>query len=219
MGHLFQGAIDLEQSGLVRPVAQAGEKAGPTRAPQAKQRASALGHLKQAAAQLPGVAEAQARYGVALVLTNEQALGRQYLQNALRQGDLDPQYQFWAAWTILQAGYPEEAEPIVESLYRQLDQGTIPHELAGTLHQIRGELYQGRRGPGDLERAAQEFEKASAPGALGQGRDSGVALRLAQIDVQLGRYDSALARINRLRSQGQGGAAAENLAVLIYEEQ
>ena len=91
-----------------------------------KLRAKALGHLKQAAILLPTMAEAQARYGVALVLNQEQSLGRQYLQNALRMGNLEPQYQFWAAWTILQAGYPEEAEPILDSLYRQLAQGTIP---------------------------------------------------------------------------------------------
>jgi cellulose synthase operon protein C len=216
MGHLFQGAIDLEQSGLVRAVPQAGERTEPARAPQAKLRASALSHLKQAAAQLPGVAEAQARYGVALVLTQEQGLGRQYLQNALRQGNLDPQYQFWAAWSILQAGYPEEAEPIVESLFRQLAQGTIPAELKGTLHQITGELYQARRGPGDLERATQEFDKAAA---LGQGPDSGIVLRQAQLDVQLGRHDAALARLDQLRARGQGSPAADNLAVLIYEEQ
>src|SRR5208337_5652370 len=127
---------------------------------QPKLRASALAHLKQAAAQLPGVAEAQARYGVALVLSGEQSLGRQYLQNALRLGDLEPQYQIWAAWTILQAGYPEMAEPIVEALFHQLAEGTIPPELKGTLHQISGELYQARHGSGDLQRAAQEFQKA-----------------------------------------------------------
>jgi tetratricopeptide (TPR) repeat protein len=216
MGHLFQGAIDLEQSGLVRTVSQAGGKAEPPRVPQAKLRASALSHLRQAAAQLPGVAEAQARYGVALVLTGEQALGRQCLQNALRQGNLDPQYQFWAAWSILQAGYPEEAEPIVDSLFRQLAQGTIPVELKGTLHQISGELYQARRSPGDLERAAQEFDKAAS---LGQAADTGIALRQAQLEVQLGRHDVALSRLEKIRASGQGGAAAENLAVLIYEEQ
>ena len=80
----------------------------------AKLRNSALNHLKLAAAQLPDIAEAQARYGVALVLAGEQNLGRQFLQNALRLGSLDAQYQLWAAWTVLQAGYPEEAEPIVE---------------------------------------------------------------------------------------------------------
>jgi predicted Zn-dependent protease len=215
LGHLFQGAIDLEQSGIARTGTSGAGSTPPAPAAQSKLRASALNHLKQAAAQLPLLAEAQARYGVALVLNQEQSLGRQYLQTALRLGNLEPQYQFWAAWTILQAGYPEEAEPILNSLFRQLAEGRLPGELKGTLHQISGEVYQARRGPGDLERAAKEFEKAAA---LGQGRDSSVLLRQAQIDVQLGRNDEALARIATLRKSGQGGPAAENLAVLIHED-
>ncbi len=171
-----------------------------------------MNHLKLAAEQLPTLAEAQARYGVALVLNQEQSLGRQYLQKALRMGNLDPQYRFWAAWTILQAGYPEEAEPILESLFRQLAEGTIPPELKGTLHQMSGELYQARHGSGDLERAAQEFQKAAV---LQQDAGPAVALRQAQIEVQLGHHDQALSRIDRLRASGQGGPGAENLAILI----
>ena len=37
----------------------------------------------------------------------EQGLGRQYLQTAYKLGggeDLEPRYQVWAAWSILQAG-------------------------------------------------------------------------------------------------------------------
>jgi cellulose synthase operon protein C len=215
LGHLFQGAIELEQSGLIRATAQAAGKNEMAKPAQPKLRASALSHLKLAAAQLPTLAEAQARYGVALVLNQEQSLGRQYLQSALRMGNLEPQYQFWAAWTILQAGYPEEAEPILESLFRQLADGTIPPELKGTLHQMSGELYQSRHGSGDLQRAAQEFQKAAA---LEQGAGPAVALRQAQIEVQLGHHDEALARIDRLRAGGQGGPGTENLAILIHEE-
>jgi tetratricopeptide (TPR) repeat protein len=174
-----------------------------------------LDHLKQAAAQLPDLAEAQARYGVALVLNQEQSLGRQFLQNALRIGNLDAQYQFWAAWTILQAGYPEEAAPILEALFRQLAEGTIPSELRGTLHQMQGELYQARRGSGDLQRADLEFKKAAA---ADPGSALSIALRQAQIDVQLGRHGDALARLDRLRAAGQGGAGAEKLAILIHED-
>ena len=60
-----------------------------TRETAAKLRSSAVKHLKIAAAQLPDIAEAQARYGVALVLAGEQNLGRQFLQTALRLGSLD----------------------------------------------------------------------------------------------------------------------------------
>ncbi len=216
LGHLFQGAVDLEASGVVQTLSQSGDRSDERTGAKPKLRASALNHLKLAAAQLPDLAEAQARYGVALVLNQEQGLGRQYLQNALRMSNLDPQYQFWAAWTILQAGYPEEAAPIIEALYAQLAQGSIPSEMKGVLHQLSGELYQARRGPGDLDRAAQEFEKVAA---LSDKSDAGSALRLAQIDVQRGRYDEAMTRIEQLRTDGKGSPAAENLAVLILEEQ
>lgn len=216
LGHLFQGAVDLERSGVIRTAASAAANDAPSPEARAKNRAQALSHLKQAATLLPALAEAQARYGVALVLNQEQSLGRQYLQNALRMGNLDAQYQFWAAWTILQAGYPEEAAPILDSLYHQLAQGTIPPELKGTLHQLSGELLQARRAPGDLERATKEFEKAAA---LGHAGDAGIALRQAQIDVQLGRHDEAMRRIADLRKRDQGGAAVENLAVLILDKQ
>ena len=216
LGHLFQGAIDLEESGVVESIAKSGEQPAERPEIQPRLRASALNHLKIAAAQLPDVAEAQGRYGLALVLNQEQGLGRQYLQNALKMGDLDPQYQFWAAWTILKAGYPEEAAPILDSLYQQLAKGTVPAEMRSALHQLSGELYQARRGPGDLERAAEEFKKVAA---LSGETDGGATLRLAQIDVQQGRHDEAMARIDQLRGEGKGGPAAENLAALILEEQ
>ncbi|WP_165072297.1 tetratricopeptide repeat protein [Paludisphaera rhizosphaerae] len=214
LGHLFQGAVELEESGVTAALARKPE--GEALKTQPKLRASALAHLKAAAQQLPEVAEAQARYGVALVLNQEQGLGRQYLQNALRMSALDPQYEFWAAWTMLQAGYPEEAVPIVDSLARQLADGSVPPEMKVVLHQLSGELYQARRGPGDLDRAAQEFEKVAKLGDKGNG---GSILRLAQIDAQRGKLEEAMARIDGLRKSGQAPAAAENLAVLILEQQ
>ena len=212
LGHLFQGAVELEESG----VAAAARKPEPDAKAQPRLRASALAHLKAAAQKLPEVAEAQARYGVALVLNQEQALGRQYLQNALRMSALDPQYEFWAAWTMLQAGYPEEALPIVESIARQLKEGGVPTEMQGVLHQLAGEVYQARRGPGDLDRAAKEFELVAR---AGDRSDGGATLRLAQIDVQRGRLDEAFARVDALRKTGQAPPAAENLAALILEQQ
>ncbi len=131
-----------------------------------KLRSSALNHLKLAAAQLPDIAEAQARYGVALVLAGEQNLGRQFLQTALRLGSLEPQYQLWAAWTILQAGYPEEAEPIVTALFQQVDQGNASRDLEGALHLLNGELHQAKRTPEDLKQAVAEFDKVLAQRAI-----------------------------------------------------
>ncbi len=214
LGHLLAGSIDLDRSGVARELA--GTDDGPaSRKDQPKLRSSALTHLKFAAANLPDIAEAQAKYGVALVLAQEQNLGRQYLRNALRLQSLEPQYQIWAAWTILQAGYPEEAEPIVQALLRQVDQGTLPREMEGTLHLLRGELYQARRNPEDLKKAVEEFDKALA---AGQAVTPTAVMRLAQIDVQLGQYDRALSRLDAVRSQGTGGATAEQLAVLTLEE-
>ena len=106
-------------------------RTSPSAVAQPKLRASALNHLKLAADQLPDVAEAQARYGVALVLPRSRASAASTSRTRLRQGNLEPQYQIWAAWSILQAGYPEEAEPIVESLFRQVDQGTLPARAGG----------------------------------------------------------------------------------------
>jgi tetratricopeptide (TPR) repeat protein len=216
LGHLFAGAIDLDRSGLARELTGTDAAAPTGRPTPPKLRSSALNHLKIAATSLPDVAEAQARYGVALVLSQEPNLGRQYLQTALRLGSLDPQYQLWAAWTILQAGYPEEAEPIVQALLQQVDLGNVPRDLEGTLHLLRGELYQARRSPDDLKKAVEEFDKALA---AGQGAAPQVIMRQAQLDVQLGHHDRALARLEPLRAQGRGGAAAEQLAALTLEEQ
>ena len=219
LGHLFQGAIDLEQAGAIaEKSAQALE--GPAPAPvqpqqQAKLRASALNHLKIAAAQLPDLAEAQARYGVALILAKEQSLGRQYLQKAVRQGNLDPQYQIWAAWSMVQAGYPEEAEPIVAHLFQEIGAGRQPRILEGTLHLLNAEIHQARHTPEELKKAVAEYEHSIA---AGQPVNSAMQLRLAQIDVELGHPDQALKRLETLRAQGQGGPGAEKLAVLTLRQ-
>ena len=90
LGHLFQGAVDLEASGVVQSLSKSGEKSEECACDSAQASCQRLNHLKQAAAQLTDLAEAQARYGVALVLNQEQGLGRQYLQNALRMSTLIP---------------------------------------------------------------------------------------------------------------------------------
>lgn len=215
LGHLFQGAIELEQAGVAAaPAKEAAEASTPTTL-QPKLRSSALSHLQIAANLLPDVVEAQARYGVALVLSQELALGRQYLQNAMRLGDAEPQYQLWAAWSIVQAGYPEEAEPVVNHLQSEMAQGRVSRDLEGTLHLLSGEIHQARRSPEDLKKALVEYERSNA----GNTSNPGVQLRMAQIDVQLGQPDSALKRLEFLRAKGQGGTAAEHLAVLILLEQ
>src|SRR3954454_21591763 len=59
LGHLFQGAIELEKAGMVVD-APSGDL---PRAEMVKLRAATLAPLKVAASQLPHLAEAQARYG------------------------------------------------------------------------------------------------------------------------------------------------------------
>ena len=63
--------------------------------------------------------------------SQEPDLGRQYLQNALRLGNLEPQYQIWAAWSMVQAGYPEEAEPIVGHLLDEVGRAGCPASWKG----------------------------------------------------------------------------------------
>ncbi len=238
LGHLFQGAVELEQAGTTarsetapdgpiglppaasgaaqaETVAKPASTTASASAAQAKLRASALAHLKTAAELLPDVAEAQARYGVALVLSTEPVLGRQYLQKAVAQGSLDPQYQIWAAWSMVQAGYPEEAEPIVAHLFEEVAQGRQPRGLEGTLHLLSAEIHQARKTPDELNKAAAEYDRSIANG---QPQSAAILLRLAQIDIQLGRPEAALKRIDALRAQGQGGPSAEQLAVATLQQ-
>ena len=211
LGHLFQGAVDLEKAGMVVD-AQVGEV---PRAEQVKLRSSALGHLKTAATQLPHLAEAQARYGVALILNSEPAMGRQYLQLAQRIGNLEPQYLIWAAWSVVQAGYPEDAAPIVARMIEDVKQGRLSRSLEGTLHLLNGEIHQARRSPADLRRAVEEYRLAFANG---QDATPAVELRLAQIGIMLGQPADALKRIDWMVSNHKAGASAENLAVLTLQE-
>ena len=215
LGHLYQGAIDLEQAGLSGANPSAPSAASPDAAARPKLRASALNHLKLAAEQLPDVVEAQARYGVALVLSQEPSLGRQYLLNAVRQGNAEPQYQVWAALSVVQAGYPEEAEPIVNHLLAELSAGRVSKDLEGTLHLLRGEIFQARRTPDDLRKALAEYARSYD----GKSVPPAVMLRMAQIDGQLGQPGQAIRRIEAMRAKNVGGPGAEHLAVLTLIEQ
>ena len=212
IGHLFRGAIELEKSGL----AGNDRRDQPARPDQDASRARALEELRIAADELPRVPAAQALYGVALILAQEPDLGRQRLQAARQLGSLEPRYQIWAAWSMVQAGYPEEAEPIVAGMLDAAERGEVPGELVATIHMLNGEVHQARRSPRDLELARAEYQKA---GVEGREVSPTVELRLAQLDVLGGRPDEALARIARLEATGQGGASAEQLAVLTLTEQ
>ena len=166
--------------------------------------------------QLPDVAEAQARYGVALVLAQEQNLGRQYLQNALRSGNLDHQYQLWAAWTILQAGYPEEAEPIVQSACssrstwvscRATSRG--PSTCCGARSTRPPESRRLEEGGRGVRQGPRRRGGGVADGDHEAGAD--------RCTVRPGT--TGLWRGSSRCGTGQGGPAAEQLVVLTLEEQ
>lgn len=217
VGHLFQGVIELEQSGLAEAARSATADSPSDAKPnqQAKLRASALKHLQVAAAGLPEVATAQALYGVALTLTGEPALGRQYLSTARRMPNLELRYQVWAAWAMIQAGYPEEAEPIVAGLKSTADAGELPDDLVPTMHLLTAETHLPRRTPDALEVARASYDAALA---AGQPDTPSLQIRLAQIDVLRGEPQAALNRIQQLRDRKAGGPQAEYFAVLVLRD-
>ncbi len=210
LGHLFQGVIELEQS-MARgtgggEVIAEGDRIGMHK--------SALGHLKMAADGLDDVATAQALYGVALILSREPNLGRQRLQKAqLMGGDrLDPRYQVWAAWSVLQAGYPEDSAPIAGRLRAQAEAGGPGSELLATIYFLEAEsLFELKQG----EAARVAYEKARK---AGYARSETIDLRLAQLAVQQGDAEDAMRRVEALRGVGPATAAAERLAILTLRE-
>jgi cellulose synthase operon protein C len=216
MGHFFRGLVALERSGLT---AAAEGDAKPV-VVDPKLRDEALSELKSAAAGLPDASTAQALYGVALILTGEQGLGRQYLQAAYRLGEardgqLEPRYQVWAAWAILQAGYPEEAEPILAKLQAAVDKGELPADLSPTLHLLRGEAFQARGTDEALKMARAEFLKSSADG---RPMSSALQLRLAQIELRVGERQSGLDRLKKLKDDPKAGPSAARLDVLAMRD-
>lgn len=216
IGHLFAGVIELERSSLGAGALANSDK--PLKIQDSTQVVSALVHLKQAADELQDVPTAQALYGVGLVLSGEAALGRQYLQRALRDGGskLDPRYQVWAALSVMQAGYPEDAEPVVDNLLKQIEAGAAPAALAATLHLIKAEIHQARESPSELRLAQGEFQKALQAGLP---NTPALELRMAHLAAMLGDPGQAFDAINRLSGDAESGAAAERVAALTLYQQ
>ena len=227
LGHLFQGSIDLERSGIgaedaviVQPKA-APEATGGTEkdAPKVKTaddyRRSAMSHLKAASAALPDVATAHALYGVSLILNREPELGRQSLQKALKLGIPEVRYQVWTAWSQVMAGYPEDAQPIVQNLLTQAETDPNTKLFQPTLYLLLGEIYQARNTPESLQLAYQQYAKA-----LSGGKDasSAVHLRVAQLEMLLRQSDRANARLEALSKNKDTAAAADQLRVLSLVE-
>ncbi|MDB5350388.1 MAG: hypothetical protein JWN86_1635 [Planctomycetota bacterium] len=217
MGHFFKGLIALDKSGLTSPAAQdPGDSKTVTIDPKARD--EAVSELKLAAAALPDASTAQALYGVTMILTGEQGMGRQYLQRAYHLGGqdrLEPRYQVWAAWSMLQAGYPEDAEPIIAKLLADVARGELPVELGPTLHLLKGEAHQARGTPEQLRLARVEFQKGVPDG---QPMPANLQLRLAQIDLQLGESQQGMSRLAKLKGDAKIGPSAERLIVLSLKE-
>jgi tetratricopeptide (TPR) repeat protein len=209
LGHLFQGAIELERSGLTGP---GKSTEGPK---QANSLVDARTHLREATVKLPNVVMAKALYGIALMMSGEPALGRQHLMLAqraeeLRPGSLEPRYQIWAAWSLLEAEYPEEAERIVNRLRAATDQDPNIAPLLGTLQLLQGEIARSRKSPQDLEVARAAYTSAIVDGVQ---VPPAVSLRLAELSIALDGPEAGLSQLNKLRSNGGGTPALEALAV------
>jgi predicted Zn-dependent protease len=215
LGHLFQGLMDLERSGLsVASATENANGAGGTDIPgDARLRGSARDHLRQAAESLPDSPTAQALYGVSLVLTREAAIGRQYLQKALAQGQgrLEPRYQLWVAWSVLQAGYPEAAEPILAGLLEGIERGVVARELEPTVYLLQGEMHQSRRTADSLRAALAAYEKALA---AGHPRNAPLELKIAQIEIALGRTAEGQSRMQAIEKEAGSDVSLELHAIV-----
>ncbi len=203
-GHMYQGQTEIEQLSAMSAKNPEGGAA------ESKLRSSALSHLKTAAQDLPDLAEAQARYGVALILTRETELGRVYLQKASRLGNLEARYQIWAAWAMVHGGYPEYAEPIVQGLLSEIKAGRLAPEMAGVLHLVYAEIHQARKTPEELAKAVESYQMAFANG---QKPTATVQLRLAQIELMLNKTGDAYTRLDAMSKANQDSPSCEMLAV------
>jgi predicted Zn-dependent protease len=206
VGHLFQGILELDRLEL-----SSGPAKADTATNSAKKYAPALAHLKVAASRMTEMATPQALYGVALMLSGETGLGRQYLLAAGRLPNLEARYRIWAVWAMIQAGYPEDAIPVVAGL--KADPAAMK-ALGGTLAILDAEIHHALGTPEDLKAARDGYERSLAAGGAAAENPS-VALRLAQLDVRLGEPAKGLERVRALQKLGTAGAAADQLAVLI----
>jgi predicted Zn-dependent protease len=219
LGHLFQGAMDLERSGvgersLEEVAADAPEAPAKTAdAPKTpvEYRRSAMNHLRKAAESLPELSTAQALYGVSLILNREPELGRQALQKAWKLGITEVRYQVWMAWSQVMAGYPEDALPIVTDLMNRSEKEASAAAFRPTLHLLLGEIHQARNTPESLRLAYEQYAKALA---TSKDASSAVHLRVAQLEMLLQQSERADARLTALAKNTETAAAAAQLQVL-----
>ncbi len=201
-GHLFAGSIDLDRSGIAREMA-GGEDGPAGRQARPKLRSSAL-EPPQARRRRP------ARYRRGPGQVRRRAGAR---PGAEPRPPVPPERACGsAAWSrSISSGPPgRSSRPVIprrpsRSCSRcsaRSSRGACRARWRGRSTCSSGELYQARRSPDDLKKAVEEFDKALA---AGQAVTPTAVMRLAQIDVQLGQYDRALARLERRAVAGQGG--------------
>ena len=214
VGHLFQGAIDLERSGIgsdaeVVTTAGQGDKAAAPRTA-LDYRKSSLDHLKKSVEQLPDLATARALYGVSLILNREPEMGRQALLKAQAMGIPEVRYQVWAAWSQILAGYPEDALPIVNNLLNQTGKDPAVRIFLPTLYLMMGEIHQARNTPESLRKAYEYYATALK---LNPDSSNAIHLKVAQLELLLNLREQAEARLKALAGQKETSAAAIQLQV------
>ncbi len=220
LGHLFHGVIALERSGHVQGSGSAMTGADRTKdhatrsSEQARLRGEAREHLRKAAQGLPELSTAQALYGIALILNDEQDLGREYL---LRAGDgpgLEPRYQIWVAWSFLRAGYPEEAEAVVRNLRVAAQRDPALAPLLPTLDILQGEIYQARPTSEDRQLALASYQRAIE---AGYQITPTLEVRRAQLEIAQGNEIDGIRRLIALRKQVGPRPDIDYLATVTYD--
>ncbi len=206
IGHLFNGAIALERSGLTEGLRS---KIDPTVSESELKKAR--DHLAKAVELLPDVVTARALYGITLNLSGEPALGRQYLLEANRMGLGEPRYIIWAAWSLLNAGYPEEAAPITKALRAAVNRGDLDSSLDRTLSLLEAEVAQRGRAPENLEVARATYQNAISDG---EEPNPAIALRLVELTMATEGPEAGLQQIETLASDGLTGPGHELLGVV-----
>lgn len=214
VGHLFQGAIDLERSGIggdaeIVAAAAQGEKAAAAKTA-LDYRKSSLDHLKKAVELLPEVATGRALYGVSLILNREPEMGRQALLRAQAMGIPEVRYQVWAAWSQILAGYPEDALPVVNNLLNRAGAEAGVRIFTPTLYLMMGEIHQARNTPESLRKAYEYYATALK---LNPDASNAIHLKVAQLELMLNLREQAEARLKALAGQKETSASAIQLQI------
>ncbi len=198
-GHMYQGQVDLERFNAA-PAAESEA----TTAAAAKARSSALTHLKTAANDLPDIAEAQARYGVALILGRRDGPGPASISRRPRSSatsSRDTRSGPRGRWC--RGVIPSTPSRSSATCSRASARADCPRRwpASSTWSPPRSTRRSGA--PEELAKAVEAYQKAFVNG---QKPTAAVQLRLAQIELMLNRPENALARLGAMEPRGDGQA-------------